>query len=301
MLKYNSMLDVTPSSGGKVRTRQIESADLGKLATLLAQGFKRSSCQNWMEIFNQLTERSSPVGFPKYGYLMECEDALVGGIIVISSATKAEDGALIVRSNLSSWYVLPAYRSYASLLVSRTLKNKDVTYVNVSPAPHTLPILGAQGFTQFSSGQFLILANPLGNSGDAHINAVTSAGFTPPGLKMLEQDLLREHARYGCISLVCTNRDGAHPFVFRPRLVKGFVPCAQLIYCRNITEFVRVFKPIGRFLARSGKPIIMIDSNNRIPNLPGVYISGISPKYCKGPVAPRVGDLAYTETAMFGV
>ena len=42
-----------------------------------------------------------------------------------------------IRCNVSSWYVEPAFRSFASLLVLRALKNKDVTYLNISPAPAT--------------------------------------------------------------------------------------------------------------------------------------------------------------------
>ena len=55
-------------------------------------------------------------------------------------------GAAVPRCNLSSWYVEPSFRAYAPLLVSQALRHKHVTYLNVSPAPHTLPIIEAQGF-----------------------------------------------------------------------------------------------------------------------------------------------------------
>jgi hypothetical protein len=47
-------------------------------------------------------------------------------------------------------------------------------------------------------------------------------------------ELLATHQDYGCICLWCVTSERAHPFVFRPRWVKGVVPCAQLIYCRDI-------------------------------------------------------------------
>jgi len=47
-----------------------------------------------------------------------------------------------------------------------------------------------------------------------------------------------------------------------------------------------------------GKLFVLIGSNGPIHGLSGKYFDGISPKYYKGPVLPRLGDLAYTELAM---
>jgi hypothetical protein len=103
------------------------------------------------------------------------------------------------------------------------------------------------------------------------------------------------------MSLLCVADDHAYPFVFRRRVIKRFLPCAQLIYCRGIEEFVRFSGPIGRYFARRGIPFVMLDSNSRIPGLIGIYLDGMLPKYYKGPYRPRLGDLAYTETALFGI
>jgi hypothetical protein len=66
--------------------------------------------------------------------------------------------------------------------------------------------------------------------------------------------------------------------------VKGFLPCVQLVYCRDIEEFKRFAGPIGRFLALRGRPMIIVDSNGPISGLLGKYFDGISPKYFKGRV-----------------
>jgi hypothetical protein len=89
--------------------------------------------------------------------------------------------------------------------------------------------------------------------------------------------------------------------VFRPRFVKNLLPCAQMIYCSDIADFVRFAGPIGRYLARRGKPFVILDSNGKIPGLPGVFCSGSMTKYFKGPRRPRLGDLAYTEYAVLGI
>ena len=79
------------------------------------------------------------------------------------------------------------------------------------------------------------------------------------------------------------------------------MPCAQLIYCRDIADFVRFAGPLGRFLALRGRPFVIVDSNGPIPGLVGIYRRGSMPKYFKGPRRPRLGDLAYTEYALLGV
>jgi hypothetical protein len=45
----------------------------------------------------------------------------------------------------------------------------------------------------------------------------------------------------------------------------------------------------------------MLDANGAIGGLVGRYFDGIMPKYFKGPRPPRLGDLAYTEAALFGM
>ena len=113
--------------------------------------------------------------------------------------------------------------------------------------------------------------------------------------------MLLKHAALGCVSLWCITAERAYPLVFRRRFVRGIVPCAQLIYCSDVADFVRFAGPIGRLLARRGLPFVIIDANAPIPGLIGWYSRGNMPKYFKGPQRPRLGDLAYTECAILGI
>jgi hypothetical protein len=83
-------------------------------------------------------------------------------------------------------------------------------------------------------------------------------------------------------------------------VVKGWMRCAQLIYCRDLNDFVRFARPVGWFLALRGSPLVLIDANGPIRGLVGKYFEGIAPKYFRGPVQPCLGDLAFTEAALFG-
>jgi hypothetical protein len=284
---------------GRTRTRLIADSDLDAVARLLGHGFPRSTRQDWLEIFNRLAAHPTPDGFPTYGYMMESAGVPVGTILLVSS-TLSTSGLRSHRCNLSSWYVSPGFRIYGHLFISRILQNDLATYINVSPAPHTLRLLQLQGFTRYSNGQFFaatLASMPFGARGVRIVPVAEDDCVEGPAC---ERKLLQAHARYGCMSLWCVAGDKAYPFVLRRRMVKGCIPCAQLIYCRNIDEFVRFSSPIGRHLARRGMPLVMIDANGRIPGLVGIYVDGILPKYYKGSL-PRLGDLAYTETALFGI
>jgi hypothetical protein len=288
------------SAPPKIRSRAITDSDLSDVAGLLARGFPRRRRQHWLLALERLATHPTISSLPKYGYLLECDNTSVGVILLISTAIQA-NGAPAVRCNLSSWYVEPAYRAHAALLYSRALRHKDVTYINISAAAHVLPIVEAFGFSRYSNGQFAALAALSPAPIRQPIRVVTSRQHPSVFFEPSEADLLKAHAEYGCISFWCITPERAYPFVCLPRIVKGFLPCAQLIYCRDIEDFVRFARPIGWFLARRGRPFVLIDSNHPIPGLLGKYFDGVSPRYFKGLAQPRIGDLAFTEAALFGL
>ena len=277
-----------------VRSRQIGQADVNDVAALLGRGFPRRSRDYWRQALDRLAKHSTPADMPRYGYLLESEGVVVGVILLISSMFQDSDK---IRCNVSSWYVEPKFRFHAPLLISQATRMKNITYINISPAKHTLSILEAQGFTRFSDGQFVSSVFPRGRHG-ARARVVRSDVNPNAHFEPFEQDLLLAHAQYGCLSLWCTTTERAYPFVFISRIVKRVVPCAQLIYCRHMEDFIEFARPIGSYLALHGTPFVLIDSKGPIPGLVGRYFDGASPKYSKGPVVPRLGDLAYTEAAM---
>ncbi|MFZ2068415.1 MAG: acyl-CoA acyltransferase [Xanthobacteraceae bacterium] len=283
-----------------IRCRQIIDSDVPEITALLARGFPSRDAQFWSNALAQLGARQSPAGLPQYGYLLESDNRPVGAILLVCAELRTAVTS-VRRCNLSSWYVEPAFRSYAALLVSRALAHKDVTFLNISAAPHTWPIIEAQGFLRYSDGVFVAvpaLNGLFGSPGVAILDAHTrpAVAFDP-----LEQDILLQHADLGCISLWCATSERAYPFVFRPRRVKRLLPCAQLIYCRDVGDFVRFAGPLGRRLLRHGRPFVIIDANAPMRGLVGLYRRGSMPRYFKGPQKPRLGDLAYTEYAVLGV
>ena len=253
----------------------------------------------WEHVFACLSVRTVPSGSPRYGYVIESDGKLVGIIILIFS-TIWENGEAKIRCNGSSLYVDPSFRLYAPLLTAKALRRKDVTVLNLTPAPNTLRMVEASGFTMYSNGTFIAIP-VLSRSPKGTPVCVISARTRPDApFDPHEHDLLVEHENYGCKSLWCVTPERAYPFVFRPRRVKA-LPCAQLVYCRNVDDFIRFARPIGLFLARSMRLLVFVDANGPVPGLVGTHRLGKPPKYFFGPDQPRIGDLAYTETSMFGI
>jgi len=286
---------MTLSFLSSVATREITESDIRPLSELLGKGLGYSS-EYFLQVFDRLTHHNTPEGFPKYGYAMTSGDLIVGAVLLIFTRIKTDAGSS-VRCHVTSWYVQPAYRSYGTLFFSKALRWKDVTYLNISARPSALPFLKVQRFSKYSEGQFVAI--PLLNFGFGGEPAQVVGAETIPNshFEDFERDLLVDHARYGCVSLWCVTSQRAYPFVFRPRRFKGYIPGAQLMYCREIDDFVRYARPIGRFLASRGILVVRVDSNGPIPNLVGRYFAGMDVRHYRGD-RPRLGDLAYTQAAM---
>lgn len=288
------------AAAAKIRCRQIGEGDLGAIADLLARGFPGRTQPYWLRGLERQGHRDVPANLPKYGYLLESDGVPVGTVLLLCTCLSDEAEP---RCNLSSWYVEPAFRSHAALLIAFALKHKHVTYTNISPAPHTWPTVEAQGFKRYCSGQFFAIAALNRPIPGLRLRTIRHDTSEAELAALPDGELLSAHARYGCMAVICQAADGDHPFIFQPyRIRNGRVPlpCAQLIYCRDTAEFVRFAGPLGRYLARRAMPLVMLDSNGPVEGLVGLHREARGRKYFRGQTPPRLGDLAYTELVLFG-
>jgi hypothetical protein len=283
--------------------RQIEESDLDSVGDLLTRGFVHRSRQYWMRGLHRQRTRSLQQDLPRYGYLLEHEGLPVGCLLLIHS-TRIIDGEAAICCNVSSWYVDPAFRNHAALFASMTQKRKDVTYFNVTPALPTWPILEAQGFAVYCRGLYFSLPALSRRERRMTVKAVTQDTTSITGLPDEELALLKRHAGYGCLSLVCSTAEETLPFIFFSlRKRRGFIPlpAMQLGYCRSIGDYIRCAGAIGRYLLLRGKPLVILDANGAVKGLTGFYTEARGRKYFKGPHRPRPGDLADTELAIYGM
>jgi hypothetical protein len=74
----------------------------------------------------------------------------------------------------------------------------------------------------------------------------------------------------------------------------------QMIYFRDMADYVRCAAAIGRSLIKHGKISVLLDSNAAVPGLVGLYTQARGRKYFKGPHTPRLSDLTDTELVLYG-
>jgi hypothetical protein len=280
--------------------RSIRETDTDGVVDCLCRGFPARDRRYWMRAFDRMSTRPAVGDLAKYGYLMEADGHVVGVVLTLYTRYRGPEGDQI-RCNLSSWCVDDAYRPYAARLVATALKNRNVTYTNISPAPATRSANEALGFRRFSNGQFAFV--PL--LGPAHragaVVEYTDDREESAGLSGDERTLLSEHAALGCLSLICVRDGECVPFILLSRqIMNGLVRCHQVIYCRSTSELAEYAGPIGRFLLRRRSLLCLVDATDPVAGLRGRFFPDKGPKYFRGPRPPSCGDLTFTELVMFG-
>jgi hypothetical protein len=287
----------------KLRCREISEADLDAVVELLTRGFVGRSRDYWMQGLRRQAFREAPDGYPRFGYMLDNDGRAIGVLLLLYSS-RSDGGDVAIQCNLSSWYVDPAFRGYASLLTKIAQRHKEVTYLNISPATWTWPIIEAQGFTSYCSGLFFSIPALSGVTPGMIVETISPATRAIEGLSDTEVELLTRHARYGCLSLVCrAPTSGPLPFILLPmRIRRGWIapPAMQLIYCRDIADYVQCAGAIGRALIRHGKISVLVDANGPVAGLTGIFSKARGRKYFKGPHRPRLADLTDTELVLYG-
>jgi hypothetical protein len=292
----------TRSAATNILCREITDSDIEAVADLLTRGFVGRSRDYWMRGLRRQSERDVPAGYPRYGYLLDNNGVAVGVLLVVFTSVW-DNGETTIRCNVSSWYVDPPFRGHAPRLSWMALKQKHVTYIDITPAVPTWPIVEAMGFKRYCSGLLFSIPALSRYEPDATVETISPSTKAVPGLSLADLDLLKTHAQYGCLSLVCHTEDGPFPFVLmhlKARSGRIPLPAMQLIYCRDIDSYVRCAGAIGRMLFWKGKPVVTLDANGTVPGLVGIYTEARGRKYFKGPNPPRLADLAETELVLFG-
>jgi len=287
----------------KLRCREISETDLDAVADLLTRGFVGRSREYWMQGLRRQAVRKVPDGYPRFGYMLDNDGSPVG-ILLLLYAARHDGGEVAIQCNLSSWYVDPVFRGYAALLTKIAQRYKEVTYLNISAATFTWPIIEAQGFSSYCSGLFFSIPALSRVQSGMTVESIGPDTKAIEGLCDTEVELLTRHARYGCLSLVCRRPTGGpFPFILLPtRIRRGWIapPAMQLIYCRDIAEFVECAGAIGRTLIRRGKFSVILDANGAVAGLTGIFSEVRGRKYFKGPHRPRLADLTDTELVLYG-
>ena len=286
---HGSATSPASPQGSRIQCRRIAPGDDAALANLLARGFPAQSHRHWVQALARVRTWTEAEALPGTGFVLDDGGSLVGCLLTLY-------GAGGHRCNMSSWYVEEGYRRYGSMLVSVALRDRSLTYFNVSPERHTQPIIEAQGFRRYTKG--VILAVPLLSlPGRAKVSRDLPPGFAADPD---EVRLVADHARLGCLTFWCLSEGMAVPIVATRRVIAGRLPVAQVVYMPREVDWPRIANAVGRALARHGLFLLLLDAEGPIAGLAGRFLPGRMPKYVRGPQTPHCGDLAYTEIAILG-
>ena len=286
----------------QTRCREISEADLDAVADLLTRGFVGRSRDYWMQGLRRQAAREVPEGYPRFGYMLDHDGMPVGALLLLYSLRPC-DGELAIHCNLSSWYVEPAFRNYAPMLTKIAQRHNEVIYFNISPATWTWRIIEAQGFRAYCKGLFFSFPLLSRSAPDMAVEVVGAGATEIEGLPATDVELLTRHAAFGALSLVCRTANGAFPFILLPmRIRRGWIapPAMQLIYCRDVADYVACAGAIGKTLLSRAKVSVFLNANGPVEGLAGFYTERRGRKYFKGPHRPSLADLTDTELVLYG-
>lgn len=293
----------TEAKRDKIICREILRSDIESIATVLARGFPARSRDYWLRGLKREQVRIIPEGYPRYGYMLEHQGNAVGVVLVLYAETMRY-GQRAVLCNVGSWYVDEAFRGHGPRLLRSALNRDDVTYTDTTPSVPTYSFVERIGFKRYCSGLFFSLPLLSRRDPSMTLEVIAPDALSIDGLPAAENTLLVEHARYGCLSVVCRTPHGPEPFIllpFRMRQGKISLPAMQMIYCRNIESYRRCANAIGREVLRRGRPIVILDANSAIEGIAGIYTEKRGRKYFRGPQKPALADLTNTEPVLFGL
>ena len=202
-------------SGGVV-CRLIEERDIPAVLDCLTRGFPERRRDYWARGLERLARLPRVDDHPQYGRLLEANGAVVGVMLQLFSA---RDGAQTPRCNLSSWFVDPDYRSYAHALHARAIARREIVYLNISAAPHTVPALTALGYRRYTEGQFLFAPLLSRGAAKARVVAFAEDAAEAQALSPNDRRLLADHAAFGCVALIGVKDGAATPLVFEKRTI----------------------------------------------------------------------------------
>jgi hypothetical protein len=274
--------------------REIADDDLGGVHRLLVEGFPFRSEKYWTKGLANLRSLPGVEGFPKYGYLVEADDAPQGLLLTITS----DRGAHGVRTHFSSWYVREKYRHFALAVVRQALELQKTTFINPSPSDHVVRILEAFGFEPYTAGTVMLDLRTAMQRGAAR-GAVQRLGIGDlADLPEHERQIAEDHLRMGCDVLRLETDVRAGLLIHRRKWVKRSLPSSQVILA-DPDLMLELAGPVMRALASRGSLLALCDvDQTQEPPIGRVFQRGV--RYFKGAEAPPVGDLSYSELAVFG-
>lgn len=122
----------------------------------LLENFYPGVPNHWRKIF---TPRNWVVEDDFPGFVIVDQQKIVGFLGTLFSEHETPKGKVKI-CNLTTWYVEPEYRQHGLTLFLKVMKTPNVSWTNLTAAPHTYEWLSRSGFKTLNDRQVLILPLP---------------------------------------------------------------------------------------------------------------------------------------------
>lgn len=280
--------------------RPIDPTCIAAAIALLTIGFPKASALFWQQGLERLRALGGnrEAGVP-IGHLLMDDDKPVGVILTPASVRAMPDGTEKRVVNLSSWYIDPAHRWRAPVMLRAVTRDRDALYTDLTPSLEVQKMLPAFGFKPINRG-FKRHFTPVAALARRALATVRDLAKAPAGaIHEPTRQMLESHRGFACLPCAL-HADGTwHPLMFKSRRVRG-LPAAELVYCEDNTAMTGHLSAVARYLIRRRKLFLIIE--DRAIDLTDVALdpkNGI--RFAKGGLQPNRTDYAGSEICILGV
>lgn len=288
----------TTPGDGIVSLRPVERGDVPAIVRLLHREFAPYLSESRIEVLFRHHWRTSP---PDWGWWLEAGGAPVGFLGTLNSE-RASAGVSVRVSNLSSWYVQPAYRTSGLRLLMAAVGRRDHILTALSPSAAAEGIYRKLGFSVISTGFYVL--TPLHALGGLlpRVRVVTSPRAIEPLLDEEERRLLQDHLPYHC-SHYLLQAGGRTCYMIAKRRLRHARPqfgVSELLYVGAVDLLLSHLDPVVRAVLAHDR-VVAVALDEKV--LAGRRIGGIRrarrqfARLPPGTLAPR--DTLYSEMVLF--
>lgn len=243
-------------------TRPLDPTLFASATALLDEGFPRPEPGFWHAALQRLQRYggNAEAGVP-LGWLMLQGDEAVGVVLTPASLRARRDGASVRIVNLSSWYVRPAHRWRAGLMLRELMSDPSAVYTDLTATPRLQKMLPALGFGAISSGVALRLLPLLclHRGRGARVRVLAPDEPWPHGGP--PRSMIEAHRELGCLPLVLESAEGRQLVICKRCRVRG-LPAAQLMYADSQSLLMRHRGALARHLLGLGLLLFVHDTRD---------------------------------------
>jgi acetoacetyl-CoA synthetase len=248
---------MTSIVSSRVEIRRATSEDIERICRFLEPAFAGTSVAFWR-------------GVLAYSWLPPSEKTDYGEVLIADGKVAGFFGAMYsdrqVRGrrerfcNVFAWYVHPEHRRHSIALVASLVRRPGVTFVNVTPADHVVPIFRRLGFTLTDTERVICrpFSRRLLTRGGGRVSVLPHDRVTRDALEPAEFAIFQDH--YGrTVRRTVFEAGGERCLIVSKRMYWSGVryPRTDLYYVSNREFFERHFEQAVLRLLWSDKTVAL--------------------------------------------